>query len=106
MTSAFFALVEEMDEQLLDGIGDGTADHLSQAGSVLVEGVPIELSRNVEAPDFVQGVVDRVTTIAFRKARVLPFDRRGAFRLEAGEVLHIERIISDDGHLITLSVKP
>lgn len=103
---SFGALIDAADEMILETLGDGTAAHLSQAGSVLVEGVPIELNRNVEAPDFVQGVVDRVTTIAFRKARVLPFDRRGAFRLEAGEVLHIDRIISDDGHLITLSVKP
>lgn len=103
---SFGDLIDAADEMILETLGDGTAAHLSQAGSVLVEGVPIELNRNVEAPDFSQGVVDRVTTIAFRKARVLPFDRRGAFRLEAGEVLHIDRIISDDGHLITLSVKP
>lgn len=35
---SFGALIDAADEMILETLGDGTAAHLSQAGSVLVEG--------------------------------------------------------------------
>lgn len=105
--AGFGALVDDMDASIMATLNDGTGDHLSASGQVLVPGLELILDRNVERFDIdsVSGAMERAVTITVRKALLQPLDRKGAFLLD-GQLWHIDRIASDDGHLITFFVVP
>lgn len=102
---SFGDLMDAADAMIEASLSDGLATYLSQAGSVLVEGVPVELNRNIEHPDLSAGVVERITTLSCRKVRLAPYDRRGSFVLD-GTRWHIEKPLADDGQWITFYVRP
>ncbi|MOA54074.1 hypothetical protein D3C78_1776360 [compost metagenome] len=91
----------------MSSLNDGQGDHLSAAGVVLASGLELMLDRNVERFDIdsVSGAMERAVTITARKALLQPFDRSGAFLLD-GKTWHIDKIASDDDHLITFFVVP
>lgn len=97
----------DLDEAVMASLSDGSGEHLSAAGQVLVGGLELMLDRNVERfqIDSVSGAMERATTVTVRKALLQPFDRKGAFVL-AGQTWHIDVIASDDGHLIAFYVVP
>lgn len=88
------------------GEPDGLADYLSAAGTVLAGGVVVVIERDVERIDVAGGMIDRVVTATTRKQALQPFDRKGALRMGDGTTWYIDGIAADDGHLVTLYVKP
>ncbi|MCM2317883.1 MAG: hypothetical protein NDI93_00970 [Pseudomonas sp.] len=97
----------DIDEAVMASLSDGLGEHLSAAGQVLVSGLALMLDRNVERfnIDSVSGAMERAVTITVRKALLQPLDRNGAFVLD-GKTWHIDKIASDDGHLISFYVVP
>lgn len=107
MAAGFAAMTAALDAAVMATLNDGQGDHLSAAGVVLASGLELILDRNVERFDIdsVSGAMERAVTITARKALLQPLDRKGAFLLD-GQLWHIDRIASDDGHLITFFVVP
>lgn len=97
----------EIDAAIMATLNDGAGDHLSATGQVLASNLELILDRNVERFDLdsVSGAMERAVTITVRKALLQPLDRRGAFLLD-GQLWHIDKVASDDGHLITFYVVP
>jgi hypothetical protein len=97
----------DLDEAVMASLSDGVGEHLSAVGQVLVGGLALILDRNVERFDLdsVSGAMERAVTITVRKALLQPLDRKGAFLLD-GQLWHIDKIASDDGHLIAFYVVP
>ncbi|MGE6790888.1 hypothetical protein ACQKFS_02545 [Pseudomonas guineae] len=112
--STFDDLTDDMDTMLMSSLNDGGADYLNATGALMASGLEVIVDMDVERVDNLSGGVDRVMTIAVRKALVVPFDRKGAFRANADnpvkalgtKVWHIDGIAEDDGHLITFYVVP
>lgn len=110
--AGFGNALASMDAAIMRSLNDGTADYLNAAGAVLASGLEVILDKDVERLDVVSGMLDRGVTITVHRPLLQPFDRKGAFRLDPeawgadGKTWHIDGIAEDDGHLITLYVKP
>lgn len=109
----FAALVDDMDSMLMGSLNDGRVDHLSAGGDPLAVEVEAIVDLDVERiAEF--GAIDRLMTVAVRKALIPNLDRQGSFRSNADNPIavmgsktwHIDGIASDDGHLITFYVVP
>lgn len=102
--AGFGELVDEMDDIVLEGLGDGEFAYVDRNGHTLVEIIHAAVEEDVER--LVQGAIDRVRTMEVRRGLLVPFDRQGAFRDSEGSLWSIDGIHSDDGHLITFYVVP
>ncbi|MNQ49487.1 hypothetical protein D3C85_634000 [compost metagenome] len=107
MAASFSAMTAALDAAVMGSLNDGQGDYLSAAGAVLASGLELILDRDVERfnIDSVSGAMERAVTITVRKALLQPLDRNGAFVLD-GKTWHIDKIASDDGHLISFYVVP
>lgn len=107
MAASFSAMTAALDAAVMGSLNDGQGDYLSAAGVVLASGLELILDRDVDRFDIdsVSGAMERAVTITARKALLQPLDRKGAFLLD-GKLWNIDRIASDDGHLITFFVAP
>lgn len=90
---------------VMRSLADGVCQYLSRSGAVLADAVPVIVDSNVERFNEATGAVDRVRTHCVERARLVPFDRHGAFVVDA-TTWHIDGIASDDGQLITFYVVP
>lgn len=112
--ASFADLADDMDATLLDSLKDGRVDFLTASGSVAVEGLDAIVEQDVERINALSGAVDLVVTICVLKSALGSYDRKGAFRSNAGEpvkliagkTMHLDGIESDDGSLITFYVRP
>ena len=102
MAGNFANLMGRLHNVGLSRLADTVVDHLDAQGATLVAGLDAMVDRDVERLD--QGRLERAVTVTVGKAALPTFDRKGAFRVN-GEVLHIDQIASDDGHLIGFFVK-
>ncbi|MNZ18418.1 hypothetical protein D3C78_354280 [compost metagenome] len=100
--AGFGDLVDEMDDTILEVLGDGEFAFVDRNGHVLVESLHAAVEDGVERID--AGAIDRVRTIEVRKGLLVPLDRQGAFLDEDGNTWAIDGIHADDGHLITFYV--
>ena len=103
--AGFADLIDEMDVAIMATLSDGEAEYLSAGGTVLDPALPVMLDKEVERFDEGSGALNRAVSLTVRKSLLLPFDRKGAFRLD-GKTWHIDGIAADDGHLITFYVVP
>ena len=105
MAVRFGDQLSAMDASIEHSLSDGTGQHLSASGAVLVSDLAMMLDREAERFSPVSGAVDRVATITLRKSSLQPLDRKGAFLLE-GNTWHIDGLASDDGSWISFYVVP
>lgn len=103
MAGNFANLMGRLHRVGLSRLADSVVDHLDAQGATLVAGLDAMIDRDVERLD--QGRLERAVTVTVSKGALQSFDRRGAFRVN-GEVLHIDKIASDDGHLVSFYVVP
>ena len=103
--AGFDDLVSDLDDMVMASLSDAPAQYLSRTGVVLAEAVPVIVDLDVERVDAINGSIDRLRTHCVQKHLLQPFDRQGAFLMD-GKTWHIDGIADDDGHLITLYVRP
>ncbi|WP_437881029.1 hypothetical protein [Pseudomonas sp. LRF_L74] len=103
--AGFGSLVDDMDDAVMDSLSDDCANYCSRTGVLIAEGIPVIIDKDVERVDEVAQAIDRVRTHTVQKRFLDPFDRQGYFEV-AGKAWHIDGIQADDGHMITLYVKP
>lgn len=102
--AGFGDLVDEMDDTILEVLGDGEFALVDRNGHVQVDVLHGLVEDGVERID--SGAVDRVRTIEVRKALLGSYDRRGGFVDTEGNRWTIDGIHLDDGYLITFYVVP
>lgn len=110
----FAARMDSMDANIMRSLKDGRVDYLAADGEVNTEAIEAIVEQDVTRIDEVNGAMDRVVTVCVIKSHLTRFDRKGAFRSNAGEPIrslldktwHIDGIESDDGDMITFYVVP
>lgn len=103
--AGFGEALDDLDASIELSLTDGTGQHLSAAGEVLVTDLALMLDLEAERFSPVSGAVDRVASITVRKSSLQPLDRKGTFLLD-GKTWHIDGIASDDGSWLTFYVVP
>ncbi|OBY48684.1 hypothetical protein A9513_032885 [Pseudomonas sp. AU12215] len=102
--AGFGDLVDEMDDTILEVLGDGEFALVDRNGHVQVDVLHGIVEEGVER--VVSGAVDRFRTIEVSKSQLGSYDRRGGFMDTEGNRWTIDGIHLDDGHLITFYVVP
>lgn len=103
--AGFGALIDDLDDKVMDSLSDGTADYLSRTGEVLAKDLPVIVESGVERVSEISGAVDRVRTHCVQKHLLQPLDLKGGFVMD-GKTWHIDGIAEDDDSLITFYVVP
>lgn len=111
---SFDDLISDMDATLMETLKDGCVDYLASDDETIATGLEAIVDQGVMRIDEASGATDRVVTICVIKSQLTRFDRKGAFRSNAGEPIralsdkswHIDGIESDDGDMITFYVVP
>ena len=105
MSTRFGRALERLHRVGSAHLADSLGAYLDKTGAVLAEDLELIVDRDVERVDMANGMIDRAVMVTVRSSLIQPLDRKGAFLID-GKKLHFDGVASDDGHMISLYVRP